>query len=61
MKILAIVVLNCNGIGIIKDVNIINLDNFDEDNLDTIIIIRFLAWHIKFVKSKELKKRYMKN
>ena len=60
MKILAIVVLNCNAIGIIKDLNITNLDN-DFDDLDTIIIIRFLAWHIKFENIKELKKRYVKN
>ena len=37
--------------------NDINLDNnFDEDDPDTIILIRFLAWHIKFKKRKELKK-----
>ena len=38
--------------------NNINLDNnFDEDDLDTIIVIRPLAWHIKFEKRKALKKR----
>ena len=37
---------------------IINLDNnFDEDDTDTIILIRLLAWHIKFGKRKELKMR----
>ena len=40
------------------DLNNINLDNnFDEDDPDTIILMRLLAWHIKFEKSKELKKR----
>ena len=39
------------------DVNIIDLDNnFDEDDPDTIILIRLLAWHIKFEKRKALKK-----
>ena len=39
------------------DLNNINLDNnFDEDDPDTIILIRLLAWHIKFEKRKELKK-----
>ena len=37
------------------DLNDIDLDNnFDEDDPDTIIIIRLLAWHIKFEKRKEL-------
>ena len=31
------------------DLNNINLDNnFDEDDRDIIILIRLLAWHIKF-------------
>ena len=30
--------------------------NFDEDDPDTIILIRLLAWHIKFGKQKALKK-----
>ena len=39
------------------DLNNINLDNnFDEDDPDTIIHIRILAWHIKFKKQKALKK-----
>ena len=39
------------------DLNIIDLDNnFDEDDHDTIILIRLLAWHIKFEKRKALKK-----
>ena len=39
------------------DLNGINLDNnFDEDDTDTIILIRYLAWHIKLDKRKELKK-----
>ena len=33
----------------------INLDNnCDEDDSSTIIIMRFLAWHIKFEKGKAL-------
>ena len=37
--------------------NNINLDNnFDEDDSDTNILVRLLAWHIKFEKRKELKK-----
>ena len=40
------------------DLNDINLDNdFDEDDPDNVILIRFLVWHIKFEKHKELKKR----
>ena len=40
------------------DLNNINLDNnFDEDDTDTIILIRRLACTIKFEKRKELKKR----
>ena len=40
------------------DLNNINLDNnFDEDYLDTTILVRLLAWHIKCEKRKELKKR----
>ena len=52
-------VFNCNGMGILNiDLNNINLDNnFDEDDPDTIILIRLLAGHIKFEKRKELKKR----
>ena len=40
------------------DLNNINLDdtNYVEDDLDTIILI-ILAWHIKFDKRKELKKK----
>ena len=49
---------NCNGMGILNiDLNNIDLDNnFDEDDPDTIIAIRLLAWYIKFEKLKELKK-----
>ena len=36
------------------DLNTINLDNnFDEDDPDTIILIRLLAWYIKFKKNKK--------
>ena len=39
------------------DLNDNNLDkNIDEDNPDTNILIRLLAWHIKFEKRKTLKK-----
>ena len=48
---------NCNGMGILNiDLNNINLDdNVNEGDLDNIILIRLLAWHIKFEKCKELK------
>ena len=39
------------------DLNYINLDNnFDEDDPDIIILIKLLAWHIKFRKHKSFKK-----
>ena len=52
------VVFICNGMGILNiDLNNINLDNhFDEDNRDTIILVRLLAWYIKFEKRKALKR-----
>ena len=52
------VIFNCNGMGILNiDLNNINLgNNFDAVDADTIILIRLLAWHIKFEKRKELKK-----
>ena len=52
------IVFNCNGTGIFSiDINNINFDNnFDEDDLNIIILITLLAWHIKFEKPKELKK-----
>ena len=39
--------------------NNINLDdtNYEEDDPDTIILIRLLAWHIKFEKPKDFKKK----
>ena len=53
------VVFSCNEMGILNmDLNNINIDNnFDEDDPDAIILIRLLAWHIKFEKCKELRKR----
>ena len=43
---------------LIIDLNNINLDNnFDEDDPDTVILIRLLSWHIKFEKIKALKKK----
>ena len=53
------VVFICNGMGIFNiDLNNINLDdtNYDEDDPDTIILIRLLAWHSKFKKRKKLQK-----
>ena len=52
------VIFNCNGMGILNiDLNNINLDNnFDEDDPDTIILIRILARHIKFKTARHLKK-----
>ena len=48
----------CNQMGDLNiDLNDNNLDkNIDEDNPDTNILIRLLAWHIKFEKRKTLKK-----
>ena len=50
------VVFNCNEIGILNiDLNNINLNNnFDKDDPNTMILIRFLAWHIIFEKRKSL-------
>ena len=53
------VVFICIGMGILNiNLNNINLgdNNYDEDDPDTIIHVRLLAWHIKFEKRKELKK-----
>ena len=53
------VVFNCNGMGILNiDLKNINLNdiNYEEDDPDTIILIRPLAWYIKFEKRKTLKK-----
>ena len=53
------VVFSCNEMGILNiDLNNVNLDNnFDEDDTDTITLVRLLAWHIKFEKRKALKIR----
>ena len=55
MKI-QVILLFCNEMGILNiDINNINLDNnFNEDDLDTIILIRLLDWYIKFEKRKAL-------
>ena len=56
------VVFNCNEMGILNiDLNNINLgSNVDEDDLDTIILIRLLAWHIKLEKrEKDLNEELM--
>ena len=52
------VVFSINEMGVFNiDFNSINLDNnFDKDNPDTIILIRLLAWHVKFEKRKAHKK-----
>ena len=46
------VACNCNRIGIFNiDLTNINFDNkFDEDDPDSTILIRLLAWHTKFEK-----------
>ena len=42
---------------LIIDINNVNLDNnFDEDDPDTIILIKILVWHIKVKKCKALEK-----
>ena len=58
MKIL-VIVFSCNEMGILNiDINNIILENnFDEDDPDIIILVRVVAWHIKFEKHKALKKR----
>ena len=51
------VVFICNEMCILNiGINNINLDdtNYDEDDPDTISIIRLLAWHIKLQKRKAL-------
>ena len=53
------VVFVCNEIGIFNiDLNDINFEdtNCDEDDPDTIIYVRLLAWYIKLERSKALKK-----
>ena len=51
---------SCQRHILVVDLDKINLDNdknFDEDDPDTIIHLRFLAWHSKSKKNKALKKR----
>ena len=50
-------VFHCKGMRILNiDFNNISLDDkFDEDDPIPIILMKILAWHIKFVKQKELK------
>ena len=41
-----------------KYVSVLNVDNnFDEQDPNATILIRFLAWHLKFEKRKALKKK----
>ena len=53
------VVFKWNRMGILN-IDLDNIDlgdtNYEEDDLDTIILIRLLTCHIKFEKGKELKK-----
>ena len=54
-------VFSCNEMDILSiDLNNIELDdtNYDEDEPETIIHIKLLAWHIKFEKIKALKKEW---
>ena len=59
------VILFANQMGVLGvDLDKINLDDdniFYEDDPDTIINVRLLAWRNKFEKHKALKKRWMKN
>ena len=51
---------SCQRHILVVDIDKINLDNdknFDEDDPDTIIHLRLLAWHSKSKKNKALKKR----
>ena len=50
------VIFFCNQMSILSvNLNNINLgNNFDEDDRDTIILIKLLAWHSKFKKRKAL-------
>ena len=53
------VIFSCNEMGIFRiDLNNINLDNsnYDEEEPETIIHVRLLAWHIKFEKRKVIEK-----
>ena len=58
MKIVVMLCFFCNLMCILNiDLNNFNFENnFDEDDPDTIILVKLLAWHIKFEKSKALKK-----
>ena len=54
--------ISCNEMNVLNiDLNNINLDdtNYEEDDPGTIILIRLLTWHVKFVlkSTKNLKTR----
>ena len=54
------IIFICNGMGILNiDLHKLSLgdNNYDECDPDTIILVRVLAWHIKFEKRKELNKK----
>ena len=57
------VVFSCNEMAILNvDINNISLDNnFNEDDPYSIILIRLLAWHIKFQKRRELEDKSIIN
>ena len=50
-------VFSCNEMGILNiNLNNVSLgDNFDEDDPNTIILIKRLAWHMKFEKRSYVK------
>ena len=53
------IVFSCTEMCILNiTLNNINLDNnFDEDDPDSITLVKLLAWHIKFEKREALKNR----
>ena len=57
------IIFSCDEMDILNIyLNNINIDNnFGEDDPDTIILIRRLAWDIKFEKHKTFKKRQVNN
>ena len=55
MKPHLLLIKNIFLLQILKKINLDN--NFDEDDLDTFIYTRFLAWHSKLKKREALKKR----
>ena len=57
MTFLVMLYFNHTDMGIVNvDPNITFANNFDEDDPDTVILSRLLAWHNKFKKRKVPKK-----